>query len=161
VCSVGEELGIGSVKVLSFWSEDLGQLTKVRISHDSSGNRPGWLLDHVKLERESTTNSSSMGEAYEFRSGEWLDNQKGDRNVCRELAAVAVDGTQLVAPPALRVVYSIAVVTGATQGHGESHQRGREGTDANVSIMLTGTTGDSGPRRLLRSHDHIDKFERG
>lgn len=28
---------------------DLGALTKIRIRHDNSGNRPGWFLDRIDI----------------------------------------------------------------------------------------------------------------
>ncbi len=97
-------------------SEDLGQLIKVRVRHDSSGSHPGWCLGSIKLERESRAARGAMGEAYTFGNNIWLDNSRGDKSTVRELPAVPTDGTELTGDPPQSVCYQIAVYTGDTHG---------------------------------------------
>lgn len=33
----------------TIYAIDLGPLTKIRIRHDNSGNRPGWFLDRIDI----------------------------------------------------------------------------------------------------------------
>ncbi|XP_043745450.1 lipoxygenase homology domain-containing protein 1 isoform X3 [Cervus elaphus] len=58
---------------------ELGELRKVRLEHDGSGCRPGWLVDRVEV-----TNTSS-GVATVFTCGRWLDKKRGDGLTWRDL----------------------------------------------------------------------------
>ncbi|XP_050185812.1 lipoxygenase homology domain-containing protein 1 [Myiozetetes cayanensis] len=58
---------------------DMGELKKVRIEHDNSGLAPGWLVERVEI-----TNSAT-GVTTIFPCGKWLDENRGDGLICREL----------------------------------------------------------------------------
>jgi hypothetical protein len=45
---------------------DIGDVNKIRIRHDSSGNKPGWLLDMIEVQKNGTGSISS------FPCGQWL-----------------------------------------------------------------------------------------
>uniref|UniRef100_A0A8C0ZH30 Lipoxygenase homology PLAT domains 1 n=1 Tax=Cyanistes caeruleus TaxID=156563 RepID=A0A8C0ZH30_CYACU len=58
---------------------DMGELKKVRIEHDNSGLGPGWLVERVEI-----TNSAT-GVTTIFPCGKWLDENRGDGLICRDL----------------------------------------------------------------------------
>lgn len=59
---------------------DLGELKKVRIEHDNSGMASsGWLLERVEI-----TNSAT-GVSTIFPCGKWLDENRGDGLIWRDL----------------------------------------------------------------------------
>lgn len=62
---------------------ELGELTKVHIEHDNSGFRPGWFLDKVEVANLGT-NTTVL-----FPCGKWLDKEKGDKEIARDLFPVA------------------------------------------------------------------------
>ncbi|XP_050769305.1 lipoxygenase homology domain-containing protein 1 [Gymnogyps californianus] len=58
---------------------DMGELKKVRIEHDNSGLASGWLVERVEI-----TNSAT-GVTTIFPCGKWLDENRGDGLIWREL----------------------------------------------------------------------------
>ena len=42
-------LGPSQTDTFTIYAIDLGALTKIRIRHDNSGNRPGWFLDRIDI----------------------------------------------------------------------------------------------------------------
>uniref|UniRef100_A0A8C2T270 Lipoxygenase homology PLAT domains 1 n=1 Tax=Coturnix japonica TaxID=93934 RepID=A0A8C2T270_COTJA len=58
---------------------DMGELKKVRIEHDNSGLAPGWLVERVEI-----TNSAT-GVTTIFPCGKWLDENRGDGLIWRDL----------------------------------------------------------------------------
>ena len=40
---------LSQTDTFTIYAIDLGPLTKVRIRHDNSGNRPGWFLDRIDI----------------------------------------------------------------------------------------------------------------
>ncbi|XP_039606557.1 lipoxygenase homology domain-containing protein 1-like [Polypterus senegalus] len=58
---------------------DLGELNKVKIEHDNSSLSPGWFLDRVEITNTAT------GVTTIFLCGKWLDKNKGDGLIWREL----------------------------------------------------------------------------
>ncbi|XP_045923575.1 lipoxygenase homology domain-containing protein 1-like [Micropterus dolomieu] len=58
---------------------DMGELQKVRVEHDNSGLKPGWLLDRVEV-----TNTAN-GVTTIFLCGKWLDTKRADRQIARVL----------------------------------------------------------------------------
>eukprot|EP01125_Pyxidicula_operculata_P000601 TRINITY_DN105_c0_g1_i2.p1 TRINITY_DN105_c0_g1~~TRINITY_DN105_c0_g1_i2.p1 ORF type:complete len:1400 (+),score=456.41 TRINITY_DN105_c0_g1_i2:301-4200(+) len=115
---------------------DLGKLTKIRIGHDNSGYAPGWFLDKVIIKREGTDG------IYYFMYGNWLDSDNGTE---KEIPASDADGKTYLP----LVNYKVTVLTGNVKG---------AGTDADVSINIYGTNGDTGDR-ILDSNGN--NFERG
>lgn len=60
---------------------DLGQLYKIRIGHDNTGNDPSWYLEEVRLERLSPL-SQEICLSIEC----WLAEDKGEGDTWREVA---------------------------------------------------------------------------
>ncbi|KAM9260875.1 oxygen-regulated protein 1 [Cariama cristata] len=122
---------------------DLGQLYKIRIGHDNTGNDPSWYLEEVRLERVVPLSDGEICLAIEC----WLAEDKGEGDTWREVA-IRNPAKELL--PLL--VYEVRVYTGAKLG---------AETDSNVYINLIGTRGDSGKRKLHRPKNNKLKFRRG
>ncbi|XP_060092590.1 lipoxygenase homology domain-containing protein 1 [Heteronotia binoei] len=58
---------------------ELGELRKVRIEHDNTGLSSGWLVERVEI-----TNSAT-GVTTNFPCGKWLDENRGDGLMWREI----------------------------------------------------------------------------
>ncbi|XP_007465679.1 PREDICTED: lipoxygenase homology domain-containing protein 1 isoform X2 [Lipotes vexillifer] len=148
----------------TIYAIDLGPLTKIRIRHDNSGNRPGWFLDRIDIidmKNEIT---------YYFPCQRWLAVEEDDGQLSREL--LPVDESYVLPPSedeegggddnnpldnlALEqkdksTTFSVTIKTG---------DKKNAGTDANVFITLFGTQDDTGMTLLKSSKTNSDKFER-
>uniref|UniRef100_A0A8C9C8T9 Lipoxygenase homology PLAT domains 1 n=1 Tax=Phocoena sinus TaxID=42100 RepID=A0A8C9C8T9_PHOSS len=148
----------------TIYAIDLGPLTKIRIRHDNSGNRPGWFLDRIDIidmNNEIT---------YYFPCQRWLAVEEDDGQLSREL--LPVDESYVLPPSedeegggddsnpldnlALEqkdksTTFSVTIKTG---------DKKNAGTDANVFITLFGTQDDTGMTLLKSSKTNSDKFER-
>jgi hypothetical protein len=51
----------------------------VHIEHDNSGWRPGWFLDRIEVTNLGTSATTV------FPCGKWLDKEKGDKQIARDL----------------------------------------------------------------------------
>ncbi|XP_075351577.1 oxygen-regulated protein 1 [Mycteria americana] len=122
---------------------DLGQLYKIRIGHDNTGNDPSWYLEEVRLERVVPLSDEEICLPIEC----WLAEDKGEGDTWKEVA-IRNPAKELL--PLL--VYEVHVYTGAKLG---------AETDSNVYINLIGTRGDSGKRKLHRSKNNNVKFRHG
>ncbi|XP_074675225.1 oxygen-regulated protein 1 [Strix aluco] len=122
---------------------DLGQLYKIRIGHDNTGNDPSWYLEEVRLERVGPLSDEEICLPIEC----WLAEDKGEGDTWREVA-IRNPAKELL--PLL--VYEVHVYTGAKLG---------AETDSNVYINLFGTRGDAGKRKLHRSKNNNVKFRHG
>ncbi|XP_054673049.1 oxygen-regulated protein 1 isoform X1 [Grus americana] len=122
---------------------DVGQLYKIRIGHDNSGNDPSWYLEEVRLERLVPLSDEEICLPIEC----WLAEDKGEGDTWREVA-IRNPAKELL--PLL--VYEVHVYTGDKLG---------AETDSNVYINLLGTRGDAGKRRLHRSKNNNVKFRQG
>merc|ERR1712063_72207 len=120
---------------------DIGAITKIRIGHDNSGWGSAWFLDKVIVESEGGEGAGK----YFFLSGQWFATSEGDGKIVREFPASNEDGVAC----APLVSYKIEVKTGDRRG---------AGTNANVSICITGENGDTGDVTLDNSSNN---FERG
>ncbi|KAH9519113.1 Lipoxygenase y domain-containing protein 1 [Bulinus truncatus] len=120
----------------------LSKLRKIRIGHDGAGVGSGWFLDKVvvipKEEKEK------YGEVI-FTCNRWLDTSQDDGLIEREITA---SGVQMLST----TTYHVSVKTGDERG---------AGTDANVSLKIFGTNGDTGSLQLRQSENSTNKFERG
>ncbi|XP_058133602.1 lipoxygenase homology domain-containing protein 1 [Dasypus novemcinctus] len=154
----------GQTDTFTIHAIDLGPLTKVRIRHDNSGNRPGWFLDRidvVDLTHEVT---------YYFPCQRWLAVEEDDGQLSRELLPVDESyvfpqsedeeggggGDNPLDNLALEqkdksTTFSVTIKTG---------DKKNAGTDANVFITLFGTQDDTGMTLLKSSKTNSDKFER-
>ncbi|XP_065745941.1 lipoxygenase homology domain-containing protein 1 isoform X1 [Phocoena phocoena] len=154
----------GQTDTFTIYAIDLGPLTKIRIRHDNSGNRPGWFLDRIDIidmNNEIT---------YYFPCQRWLAVEEDDGQLSREL--LPVDESYVLPPSedeegggddsnpldnlALEqkdksTTFSVTIKTG---------DKKNAGTDANVFITLFGTQDDTGMTLLKSSKTNSDKFER-
>uniref|UniRef100_A0A8C4MAJ3 Lipoxygenase homology PLAT domains 1 n=1 Tax=Equus asinus TaxID=9793 RepID=A0A8C4MAJ3_EQUAS len=149
----------------TIYAIDLGALTKIRIRHDNSGNRPGWFLDRIDI----TDMNNEI--TYYFPCQRWLAVEEDDGQLSREL--LPVDESYVLPPSedeegggggdskpldslALEqkdksTTFSVTIKTG---------DKKNAGTDANVFITLFGTQDDTGMTLLKSSKTNSDKFER-
>ena len=65
---------------------NLGELVKLHIGHDNRGVGPGWFLEKVTVEDESS------GKVFEFPCHRWLAKDEEDRQITRE--PICVNGSQ-------------------------------------------------------------------
>ncbi|XP_027432285.2 lipoxygenase homology domain-containing protein 1 isoform X2 [Zalophus californianus] len=154
----------GQTDTFTIYAIDLGALTKIRIRHDNSGNRPGWFLDRIDitdLNKEIT---------YYFPCQRWLAVEEDDGQLSRELLPVdescvlpsqdeegggggdsnPLDNLALEQKDK-STTFSVTVKTG---------DKKNAGTDANVFITLFGTQDNTGTTLLKSSKTNSDKFER-
>ncbi|XP_036061124.1 lipoxygenase homology domain-containing protein 1 isoform X3 [Onychomys torridus] len=148
----------------TIYAIDLGALTKIRIRHDNTGNRPGWFLDRVDI----TDMNSEI--TYYFPCQRWLAVEEDDGQLSRELLPVdesyvlpsedeeggghgdnnPLDNMALEQKDK-STTFSVTIKTG---------DKKNAGTDANVFITLFGTQDDNGITLLKSSKTNSDKFER-
>ncbi|KAK5871016.1 hypothetical protein PBY51_003919 [Eleginops maclovinus] len=143
--------------------EDVGDvIEKIRIGHDNRGTNPGWHLDRVEIRRQLRKGKGS--ETTIFPCECWLAKSEDDGETVRELVPSDIitekllrDGklktTEVEVEDALEThMYSVSVRTGDMYG---------AGTDANVYLTIYGDLGDTGERKLAKSENNKNKFERG
>ncbi|XP_028639050.1 lipoxygenase homology domain-containing protein 1 isoform X1 [Grammomys surdaster] len=154
----------GQTDTFTIYAIDLGPLTKIRIRHDNTGNRPGWFLDRVDI---TDMNNETT---YYFPCQRWLAVEEDDGQLSRELLPVDESyvlpsedeegGGQSDNNPldnlALEqkdksTTFSVTIKTG---------DKKNAGTDANVFITLFGTQDNNGMTLLKSSKTNSDKFER-
>ncbi|KAG5195720.1 hypothetical protein JEQ12_012015 [Ovis aries] len=154
----------GQTDTFTIYAIDLGPLTKIRIRHDNSGNRPGWFLDRIDI----TDMNNEI--TYYFPCQRWLAVEEDDGQLSREL--LPVDESYVLPPSAEEgggggdstpldnlaleqkdksTTFSVTIKTG---------DKKNAGTDANVFITLFGTQDDTGMTLLKSSKTNSDKFER-
>uniref|UniRef100_A0A8C4HE08 Lipoxygenase homology domains 1b n=1 Tax=Dicentrarchus labrax TaxID=13489 RepID=A0A8C4HE08_DICLA len=144
--------------------EDIGDvLEKIRIGHDNKGTNPGWHLDRVEIRRQLRKGKVGS-ETTIFPCERWLATSEDDGETVRELVPSDIitekllrDGklktTEVEVEDALEIhTYKVSVRTGDMYG---------AGTDANVFLTIYGDLGDTGERKLAKSENNKNKFERG
>uniref|UniRef100_A0A8C7A386 Lipoxygenase homology PLAT domains 1 n=1 Tax=Neovison vison TaxID=452646 RepID=A0A8C7A386_NEOVI len=154
----------GQTDTFTIYAIDLGPLTKIRIRHDNSGNRPGWFLDRIDI----TDMNNEI--TYYFPCQRWLAVEEEDGQLSRELLPVdesyvlpseneegggggdsnPLDSLALEQKDK-STTFSVTVKTG---------DKKNAGTDANVFITLFGTQDNTGMTLLKSSKTNSDKFER-
>lgn len=114
----------------------VGELHSIIIGHDGSGYSPSWYVNKVKVkcDRDNST--------WQFPVGKWFDINAHDGATYREVPA----GAPALSDKDARGsnVYFVTVYTSDLRG---------AGTDANVSMVIHGTRGDTGPLRLAKGRD--------
>jgi len=123
------------IDVFPLETYDLGDLTQAIIEHDNSGLGPGWYLDKIFIENETTK------KRWIFVCDNWLDKMEGDRQIVRALVPGSGD----------RTTYIVRVYTANEKD---------AGTDANIAITIVGSGGKSVKAKLDHS-DKKNKFEKG
>nr|XP_035963458.1 lipoxygenase homology domain-containing protein 1-like [Halichoerus grypus] len=138
----------GQTDTFTIYAVDLGALTKIRIRHDNSGNRPGWFLDRIDI----TDMNNEI--TYYFPCQRWLAVEEDDGQLSRELLPVdesyvlpnqdeegggGGDSNPLnnlaLEQKDKSTTFSVTVKTG---------DKKNAGTDANVFITLFGTQDNTG-----------------
>jgi hypothetical protein len=71
----------GAVDTFSLHLRDLGELMKVRVGHDNSGDKPGWFLDRIAVRNEDSD------QEWTFPCSRWLARDEDDGEIDRELDA--------------------------------------------------------------------------
>ncbi|XP_061658036.1 lipoxygenase homology domain-containing protein 1-like [Syngnathoides biaculeatus] len=143
--------------------EDVGEvIEKIRIGHDNRGVNPGWHLDRVEIRRLLKKGKGS--ETAIFPCERWLAKSEDDGETVRELVPSDIITEKLLRDGSLKITevevedalethtYKVSVVTGDVYG---------AGTDANVFLTIYGDLGDTGERKLRKSENNSNKFERG
>jgi hypothetical protein len=92
----------GGKDTFSIACQDLGEVTKIRIGHDNTGQSPNWHLTEARL------SEAVSGKAWVFPCGQWFDADDGDRQIVRELFA----------RPADSCTYTVTVYTSDLEGAG-------------------------------------------
>ncbi|XP_042637316.1 lipoxygenase homology domain-containing protein 1 [Orycteropus afer afer] len=153
----------GQTDTFTIPAMDLGPLTKIRIRHDNSGNRPGWFLDRIDI----TDMNNEI--TYYFPCQRWLAVEEDDGQLSREL--LPVDESYVLPPEDEEggggdnnpldnlgleqkdksTTFSVTIKTG---------DKKNAGTDANVFITLFGMQDNTGMTLLKSSKTNSDKFER-
>ncbi|XP_075776815.1 oxygen-regulated protein 1 isoform X2 [Pelodiscus sinensis] len=121
----------------------LGQLYKIRIGHDNSGNDPSWYLEEVRLERIASTSDREISLAVDC----WLAEDQDDGDTWTEIA-IGMSEKEILP----MVVYELHVYTGSKLD---------AKANSNVYATLIGTRGDSGKRKLHQSKNNNIKFQHG
>eukprot|EP00873_Tetraselmis_striata_P010472 jgi/Tetstr1/430736/TSEL_020527.t1 len=116
---------------------DIGKIYKIKLGHDNAGMGAAWHCDTVEVVNTKTSDTAF------FRVKNWFDKKQGDKLIEREYTLAGAKKPEHLA------VYDVTVVT--------SDERGA-GTDADVSIVLTGSAATFGPYKLDARAEH---FERG
>jgi hypothetical protein len=70
--------------IFSLTSGELGELRRVRIRHDNSGDHSGWFLDRITIHNEDT------GREWECPCNRWLATDEDDHQIDRVLQCHAV-----------------------------------------------------------------------
>ncbi|XP_006835208.1 PREDICTED: lipoxygenase homology domain-containing protein 1 [Chrysochloris asiatica] len=121
----------------------LRKVKRVRIRHDGKGAGSGWYLERVLVREEGQPESDNM----EFPCSRWLDKDKDDGQLVRELLPSNSNATLK------NYRYHIYVKTGDVPG---------ASTDSRVYIKLYGDKLDTIKQTLLVSDNNLkDYFERG
>lgn len=145
----------GQTDTFTFEARPLGDLRRIIIGHEERRDYPLDSYDGREAQwnvARITVTDPSTGIKYHFPIGQWIDiNNVGDEFQCEgkeEDAASQQRHRRLIN-------YEIIVHTGNESG---------AGTDANVSIILYGSLGDTGVRPLkqkgrnLFEKNQVDKF---
>lgn len=118
-------------------SKKFNTIFKVRLEIEETGEGETWHCREVKLQHRETKNVLEFPFCHNFA------DEEGGR--VAELP-VLMTGSPF---PAVKI-YVLYITTGATPG---------SGTDADVYVMLQGSLGDTGRRKLIRKGD--EKFIKG
>jgi hypothetical protein len=143
--------------VFSVQGVDVGELVELRIGHDDKSPAAAWHLESVAV-RISRPKTGVDPFTYHFPCNSWLSTSSTWKTLIAESASenatrgdVGGSDTQSTASSHGHT-YRIEVLTGDID---------KAGTDARVSLVLTGVLGESPEFKLRESTTFSDKFERG
>uniref|UniRef100_A0A8D0H2M3 Oxygen-regulated protein 1 n=1 Tax=Sphenodon punctatus TaxID=8508 RepID=A0A8D0H2M3_SPHPU len=134
----GELFQGGTEDIFTITTEDIGELYKIRIGHNNSGESPGWHCEAVRVQLQNL----SSGEQFYFPAHRWLAQDQDDGEVCRELPVLRQGQSWVMDFDLNMTTYEVHVITGDLWN---------AGTEADVYISICGENGDTGSRQLLRS----------
>ncbi|ESO97796.1 hypothetical protein LOTGIDRAFT_208950 [Lottia gigantea] len=129
----------GDVDECEIEAVSLSKLKKIRVGHDGKGPGSGWFLDKIVVKQIGNPKYDTT-----FECNRWLAEDEDDGAIEREITA---SGSQMLSTTS----YHVQVKTGDVRG---------AGTDANVSLKIFGTNGDTGSIQLRQSDSAANKFER-
>ncbi|XP_069477158.1 oxygen-regulated protein 1 isoform X2 [Ambystoma mexicanum] len=121
----------GHEDIFTINTGDIGDVYKIRIGHNNSGDSPAWHCDEVQLQNLYTK------EQFYIPVRRWLAQDQENGEICRELPVMRHGHAILPV-----TMYEVHVVTG---------ELWNAGTEANVYISIDGEHGDTGSRQLLKS----------
>ncbi|XP_061881566.1 lipoxygenase homology domain-containing protein 1-like isoform X1 [Entelurus aequoreus] len=143
--------------------EDVGDIIeKIRVGHDNRGSNPGWHLDRVEIRRLLRKGKGS--ETTIFPCERWLAKSEDDGETVRELVPSDIITEKLLRGGTLKrteTEIEDALETHAYQVSVRTGDMYKAGTDANVFLTIYGDLGDTGERKLAKSENNKNKFERG
>uniref|UniRef100_H2ZAW5 PLAT domain-containing protein n=1 Tax=Ciona savignyi TaxID=51511 RepID=H2ZAW5_CIOSA len=137
------KLGRGKASTFKLDSNDLGALQKITLGLEGDNYMGRWHVDDVVIENPS-------GGQFKFDCHAWVSNEDGTNTRGSNFDCTATKGRTISMSSLLPVKYEVTVVT--------ADEKGRSGTDSNVSLTIYGTNGDSGKRPLKQRFR--DLFER-
>ncbi|XP_068093489.1 oxygen-regulated protein 1 isoform X2 [Hyperolius riggenbachi] len=120
--------------------ENIGEIYKIRIEHDGTGDSPEWKLKRIILQ------NMKSGKTYNLEANRWLSRNHGN---CELVCELPVLENGLAVFPTVK--YEISVFTGHLE---------QAGTQAPVHICIYGPRGDTG-KRLLFKPDALHPFQQG
>ncbi|UJR34623.1 hypothetical protein I4U23_027400 [Adineta vaga] len=129
----------GRINEFTYEFDYLGNITSAIIGHNEENPGAGWFLDWIEID------ISMRNEIYRFPCYRWLDRDKDDGEIVRQLTLSGVTGA-----PVTMTLYKITVVTG---------DKDRSGTDARVFLIIYGDKENSGEHQLVKSETNKNKFE--
>ncbi|XP_013400766.1 lipoxygenase homology domain-containing protein 1 [Lingula anatina] len=144
----------GSADTFNIKTKDVGELNKIRIEHDGSGDHPHWFLKQVEVK------DVVEGISYVFPCSKWLSVLDG-HNIWVELMPSgkgdAPIGTQIqkgkgATKKRVKVDYTVHVTTGKKRG---------AGTNAQVFVQIFGRGLNTEKLILDSSASNKDPFESG
>ncbi|XP_063722696.1 lipoxygenase homology domain-containing protein 1-like isoform X2 [Symsagittifera roscoffensis] len=121
----------------------LGNLSKLRISHDNSGLNPSWHLDSVEVEE-----TGGSGKKWRFPCNQWLSNSKGDKTTSRDLLCDTIGREHLTSP---KTDYEVVVRT---------TDKRNASTRCHAFLKLIGDRGES-EKPLFMINSHAQRIFRG
>ncbi|XP_054628770.1 lipoxygenase homology domain-containing protein 1 isoform X1 [Dunckerocampus dactyliophorus] len=143
--------------------EDVGDIIeKIRVGHDNRGTNPGWHLDRVEIRRLLRKGKGS--ETTIFPCERWLAKSEDDGETVRELVPSDIIAEKLLRGGTLKRTETEVEDALETHTYQVSVRTGdmyKAGTDANVFLTIYGDLGDTGERKLAKSENNRNKFERG
>mmetsp|Transcript_22009 Transcript_22009/g.66009 ORF Transcript_22009/g.66009 Transcript_22009/m.66009 type:complete len:2411 (+) Transcript_22009:238-7470(+) len=146
----------GVTAVMSVKALDIGELVEVRIGHDDKSAAAAWFLESISIRIQRPT-SGIDPRTYNFECNSWLSTNSTWKTLIADSVtdsssqgAIAHDDGRDMNSHGH--TYRLEILTGDVD---------RAGTDARVTLVLTGVLGESPPLRLRESTTYRDKFERG
>uniref|UniRef100_H3B339 PLAT domain-containing protein n=1 Tax=Latimeria chalumnae TaxID=7897 RepID=H3B339_LATCH len=140
LCGNGDLFQPGHEDIFTVNAGNIGELCKIRIGHNNSGEHPKWHCEEVRLQNLFTRS------VFYFSVHRWLARDEDDGEICREL-------------PVFQPGYPVLPVT-AYEVHTVTGDLWNAGTDADVYISVFGKNSDSGSRQLFKSKQ-LTKFLKG